>query len=105
MEFFDRNPSQPLCDAHNHLQDERIAPRLRELLTDLPMSNVGACVVNGTCEKDWPLVQKLGHHLWVCPAFGLHPWFAKDRSLNWLDSLRRVLDQATAERLPAIGEI
>jgi TatD DNase family protein len=59
--------------------------------------------VNGTCEKDWPLVQELAKaHGWIIPAFGLHPWFAKDRSSGWFDSLRRFVDETPRA---AIGEI
>lgn len=94
----------PLCDAHNHLHDECLAPRLRELLKELRLANVGACVVNGTREQDWPAVQKLSRRDWVVPAYGLHPWYAKDRSASWFDTLRRYVDNDLGEYV-TIGEI
>src|SRR5687767_2912434 len=94
----------PLCDAHNHLQDERLAPRLRNLLKELPLANVGACVVNGTREQDWPAVKKLSRRDWVVSAYGLHPWYAKERSPSWFDALRRYLDDDSGESA-TIGEI
>ena len=94
----------PLYDAHNHLKDERLAPRIREIVDELPRLNVGGCVVNGTCEKDWPLVQKLAKaHDWIIPAFGLHPWFTKDRSVAWFDSLRRFVDETPRATIGEIG--
>ncbi len=84
----------PLYDAHNHLQDERLAGI---------EPGVKACVVNGTRESDWPAVEALARkYSWVIPAFGLHPWFAKERSSNWFDALRRFLD---ANPNSTIGEI
>jgi len=98
------NQLPPLYDAHNHLQDERLAPVLDELLKQLPEVNVGACVVNGTCEKDWPAVRSLAReHDWIIPAFGLHPWYAKERSAGWFDSLRRLLDETPRATIGEIG--
>jgi TatD DNase family protein len=94
----------PLFDAHNHLQDERLAPRLAEILVELPQTNVAGCVVNGTCEKDWPLVQNLAsRHEWIIPAFGLHPWFAMDRSSGWFDGLRQFMDETPRATIGEIG--
>ena len=89
-----------LYDAHNHLQDERLAGRLEEILRGGP----AGCVVNGTCEKDWAAVAELAkRHEWIMPAFGLHPWFAKERSANWFDVLRRFLDETPRATVGEIG--
>lgn len=89
----------PIYDAHNHLQDERIAHAREEL----PKIGLRKCVVNGTCEKDWPQVAALAQRFdWIIPAFGLHPWFTKDRSTGWFDTLQRFLD---AHPGACIGEI
>jgi TatD DNase family protein len=91
-------------DAHNHLQDERVAPVLADVLKELPKANLGGCVVNGTCEKDWPAVQSLAReHHWIIPAFGLHPWYAKERSGAWFDTLRRFLEETPRATVGEIG--
>lgn len=88
-----------LYDAHNHLQDERLTARLEEIVRDHP----AACVVNASSERDWAHVEQLAkRHTWVVPAFGLHPWYAKERSARWFDELRRYLD---ANPRATIGEI
>jgi TatD DNase family protein len=94
----------PLYDAHNHLQDERLTARLDEILRELPTLGMKRCVVNGTCEKDWPQVDALAkQHAWIIPAFGLHPWFIKERSPNWFDTLRQFLDRNPGACIGEIG--
>jgi TatD DNase family protein len=93
-----------LYDAHNHLQDERLANWIDAVLADLPALGVQRCVVNGTCEKDWPAVAALAKRFdWIIPAFGLHPWFAKDRTQQWFDTLRRFLDETPRATIGEIG--
>jgi TatD DNase family protein len=93
----------PLYDAHNHLQDERLSPALESILTELPALGLQCCVVNGTSEQDWSHVEALAKRCpWITPAFGLHPWFVKDRSSTWFGTLRRFLD---ANPGACIGEI
>src|SRR5688572_11842280 len=93
----------PLYDAHNHLQDERLSNALDAIVAELPALGLQRCVVNGTSEKDWAHVEALAKCCpWIMPAFGLHPWFVKDRSANWFDNLRRFLD---ANPRACIGEI
>lgn len=90
-------------DAHNHLQDVRLAPQRASLLEKLPHLSVRNVVVNGTSEADWDEVAELAaHYDWITPAFGLHPWFVEKRSSNWRDKLRVQLD---ANPRAVIGEI
>jgi TatD DNase family protein len=94
----------PLYDAHNHLHDERLAANLDEILQRLPNIGLKRCVVNGTSEKDWSLVAELAKRCdWVLPAFGLHPWFAKERSPQWFDTLRKLLDEIPRASIGEIG--
>jgi len=94
----------PLYDAHNHLQDERLTARVDEILRELSALGVKGCVVNGTCEKDWLHVEALAkQHAWIIPAFGLHPWFIKERSSNWFDTLRQFLDRNAGACIGEIG--
>jgi TatD DNase family protein len=92
-----------LHDAHNHLQDEWLAPhldRIAEAAATLPISTM---VVNGTCETDWPRVSALAQRFsFVRASYGLHPWDAGNRSPAWLDILRARL---ATEPHAAIGEI
>jgi len=92
----------PLLDAHNHLQDERLAPYLDEILRDSRAAGITAMVVNGTCEADWPRVAELARQCdLVIPSFGVHPWRVDRCSPAWRDELQRHLDAQPF----AVGEI
>jgi len=91
-----------LYDAHNHLQDERLAPHLDAILPTLPSAGITRMVVNGSCEEDWPAVLKLAkREPRVLPSFGYHPWYVQDRTPDWQRELVRFLDAIPS----AIGEI
>lgn len=91
-----------LFDAHNHLQDERLAPHLPDILQALPRAGVVRMVVNGSSEEDWPQVMALAKTVpQVIPSFGCHPWYVKDSTLNWKEVLTCHLDAVPS----AVGEI
>jgi TatD DNase family protein len=91
-----------LYDAHNHLQDDRLAPHLGAIMPTLERTGVVRMVVNGSCEADWPQVLALARkYPQVIPSFGYHPWYAKERSPDWQTALARCLDEIPS----AIGEI
>lgn len=91
-------------DAHNHLQDEWLAGSLEAILETCRARGVDALVVNGTCEQDWPRVAALARaYPEVRPAFGVHPWDARQRSPGWLDTLRRTLDAHPEASMGEIG--
>lgn len=95
----------PLYDAHLHLQDERLRPHLDEIVAELRRLDIRRWVVNGTCESDWPEVARLAEtYPEVLPAYGLHPWFIKDRSDHWEEMLSDYLS-APEQRAVAVGEI
>ena len=91
------------ADAHNHLQDSRLAAHLPQVLARARTAGIGLIHVNATAEADWPLVRALAeaHPGLVICSFGLHPWFIRDRSARWLENLREIL----ASRPAGIGEI
>lgn len=92
----------PLYDAHNHLQDARLAAQLDEVLAECRNAGIARMVVNGTREADWPRVLALvKKHPIVLPSFGYHPWYVGERTDQWLGELQRHLDAVPA----AIGEI
>jgi len=89
------------CDAHNHLQDARLPPRLPEILAVLEAQGVEGAVVNGTAEGDWEAVARLARERpWVIPSYGIHPWRIKERREGWEERLR-----ARLEGGGAVGEI
>jgi TatD DNase family protein len=91
-----------LYDAHNHLQDERLAAHREAVLSALRREGVARMVVNGSCESDWPEVLALARGCpEVIPAFGYHPWYVKERSSDWQRALVRHLDAVPS----AIGEV
>ena len=51
--------SMKLYDAHNHLQDARLAPHRATVLAAMQEEGVASMVVNGSCEEDWPEVLAL----------------------------------------------
>ena len=92
-----------LCDAHNHLQDDWLAPHLDAIATECGRLGISAMVVNGTAESDWPRVAELAQRFaFVRPSYGMHPWDVRGRSPRWLETLRaRLIAQPRA----AVGEI
>jgi len=91
-----------LYDAHNHLQDARLASHREAILAALRKEGVARMVVNGSCEDDWPEVLALARGCpEVIPSFGYHPWYVKERSPDWQAALFRHLDAAPS----GIGEI
>jgi TatD DNase family protein len=92
-----------LYDAHNHLQDDWLRPHWERIAADRVAAGIGAMVVNGTCEADWPVVAELARRFpWVRPSYGLHPWDVGNASPAWRDALRRQLD---ADPRAVVGEI
>lgn len=91
-----------LFDAHNHLQDERLAPHLPAIVPELHRIGLGRAVVNGTREADWDRVAALAQeHRWILPSYGLHPWFTKERTPDWKERLAARVENGHA----AVGEI
>lgn len=89
-------------DAHNHLQEEVLAPHVEGVIDRARLVGVGEMWCNGTAEDDWQAVLNLAQaHHEIVPFFGLHPWFVKERSDGWLQELQRFLDAAVS----GVGEI
>jgi TatD DNase family protein len=81
-----------LFDAHNHLQDEAIAPQLATLLAQAQSDGLRGAAANGTNQADWPSVARLAaHYAWVRPQFGLHPWHVGNRGPSWKSELEHFL--------------
>jgi len=94
----------PLYDAHNHLQDEWLAPHLDQMAEQLVGLGLRGAVVNGTRVDDWARVSELSRRFaWVKPSFGLHPWDAGNRTSDWLDQLTAILAETPTAGVGEIG--
>jgi TatD DNase family protein len=88
-------------DAHNHLQDPKLDPDRDSIVSSLRMTDVRGMVVNGTTENDWPQVAALAaSDPSIIPSFGIHPWFAGDRTAEWAQALEKIVSSSRS----AIGE-
>ena len=95
-------PNCRLYDAHNHLQDLRLAPHREAALAACRQEGVAKMVVNGSGEEDWPEVLALARTCpEVIPSFGYHPWYVKERTPGWQQALLRHLESVPS----AIGEV
>ncbi len=83
-----------LTDCHNHLQDSRLSGRVEEVMTECAAAGVRQLIVNGTRESDWPSVAALARRFpgQVRASYGLHPWYAGDRTPGWGEGLGEYLD-------------
>ena len=85
-------PEPSLIDCHLHWQDPVLLGTLDEVLARAAEAGVARFVCNGSCESDWPEVASLARRdARIIPCFGLHPWYAGERSGRWLDELERHL--------------
>lgn len=82
-----------LVDAHCHLQDERLAPILDQVVERAQRAGVVTMVCCGSSEQDWDAVLALAKRFpeIVIPALGLHPWYLSERSPHWLQRLESLL--------------
>lgn len=93
-----------MFDSHAHLQDERLAPHLAQLLTLATSAEVYGICCCATGPADWAKVEHIAAAplpLVLVPAFGVHPWFVADLPHDWLELLEFYLDQ---HPVAAIGE-
>ena len=100
------NPEEPcpmqLFDAHCHLQDERLAGRLAEVLSRAERSGVQRMLCCGCHERNWDAVHTLAQdHPEIVPSFGIHPWYMEGRTDGWLETLERFLSSQPS----GVGEI
>jgi TatD DNase family protein len=58
-------------------------------------AGIARCVVNATCEADWPAVEALtlAHPDFIRPAFGIHPWKAHTVADGWFERLAFLLEK------------
>ncbi len=88
-------------DAHMHLQSSKLLGVRDTFLDSMEVLGIRNIVVNGTCEKDWGLVQQLSSNERVLPAFGIHPYFGYRLEDGWDERLKTLLDSTDS----TVGEI
>jgi len=97
-------PAARLWDAHTHLQDPALAPRLDEILERADRAGVEVMVVAGTHPDDWDCIAKLvaraPHRLRA--AYGVHPLYLERLPADWED---RLASRLAADPTATIGEI
>lgn len=93
-----------LSDAHCHLQDPRLSEGgiLAGILQECRALGIKRWMVNATREADWDAVAELARtEPGVHAAYGLHPWWQKERSQNWALRLEELL---SSDPKATIGE-
>ena len=99
-----REKRMKLFDSHNHVQDERLLPDIGNVMRRASEAGVVAMGVKGCCEADWPrVVALMDSYAGICPSFGLHPWFIKERSSDWLAALKSLLREYPQAGVGEIG--
>ncbi|MBN1334970.1 MAG: TatD family hydrolase [Deltaproteobacteria bacterium] len=92
-----------LFDAHCHLQDAALAPRLDRLLAAARADGVTGWSCCGVREDDWDAVLDIARrHEGVVPSFGLHPAYLRDRRAGWQD---RLAGRLTGHPAAGVGEV
>ncbi|HEX5791623.1 MAG TPA: TatD family hydrolase [Luteolibacter sp.] len=91
-------------DAHNHLQDPRLASA-GVAHGPTGFAGVAGGIVNGTAQADWDRVAELvtGQPGQLWPAYGVHPWRAHTVQGDWLGELRGRLETNPAASVGEIG--
>jgi TatD DNase family protein len=98
------SPAMHLSDVHCHLQDPRLRPDLREMLDTCRAIGITRWMVNATREADWDAVTALARsEPGVYAAYGLHPWWQKERSPDWAMRLEGLLRADPAATLGETG--
>ena len=93
-----------LFDTHAHYDDERFDSDRDELLSSMPVNNVGL-ILNPGCDVDSlrKAVSYAQKYPFVYAAVGIHP---ENIDENWNDDLKTVKEMAQREpKVRAIGEI
>ena len=95
-----------MFDAHIHLQDPRIAGVLADVIRRAAEAGVTGVCCCGTSPADWESVNILADAslpFIFIPAYGVHPWHARDLPPDWVDTLEARLDGSPVSVLGEIG--
>jgi TatD DNase family protein len=90
-------------DAHNHLQEIRLAPFLDQVIPVCEHLGVIRMIVNGILESDWNTIKELTDwYSFLTPSYGLHPWYLGEKQAGWED---RLAQRLIADPKAHVGEI
>jgi len=93
-----------LFDAHCHIQDDRLAPRLDSVMAGAQDAGVKRAVCCGSSQTDWPETKTICEkYPGLIPAFGLHPWYVHERTAAWLGTLEELLASTPGAGIGEIG--
>lgn len=85
-----------IFDAHNHLQDARLAHTLDDDMRSADEVGVKHMVCCGTEPDDWDRVLDIAAaHSCVIPSLGLHPWYVNKAPENWFEKLQTLTKDGT----------
>lgn len=81
-------------DTHIHLQDFK-TKNATDIVEDAAAAGVGRLVCVAAVEADWDKIAALAAEFpdTVIPAFGLHPWYARNAAPGWERRLAAYLEQ------------
>ena len=79
-------------DSHHHLQDYK-TKNAQQILETLRKNNFIKVVNVSSKPDEWNTIAEIAtqNPKTVIPAFGLHPWFIKEASANWIQKLKEML--------------
>ncbi|OWZ24001.1 TatD related DNase [Phytophthora megakarya] len=108
--------SLPLIDAHCHLHDERLWSNgsqssrhtFEGVLSRARTTHVSHVVSCATHEQDWKVLEQLMQRETsprIVPAFGVHPWWARDLVSMTGESLASLRDTLVRYPTASVGEI
>lgn len=93
-----------LFDAHCHLQDERLREGLDKVIRRAEEAGVVEMVCCGSSEADWPRALDISRRVPGCiPAFGIHPWYASSRTVDWKTEMVNLLSAIPSAGVGEIG--
>jgi TatD DNase family protein len=93
-------------DAHCHLADPRLKPRLEEVLARARDRGVTRFIQGGVGPEDWARQRELSQRFpgQILPVFGLHPWWVAEHGDGELEPALTELAQALPGAI-ALGEL
>lgn len=99
--------SNGYMDAHCHLADPQFKNNLEEVLNRSIQSGIGEWIQGGVGPEDWNRQIEI-HSKWkgkIHLAFGMHPWWVAENSIESLESAFEILEGkiAQAELLGEVG--
>lgn len=82
-----------IIDTHCHLQDEKLMAILPDVIERAKKNHVYYLICCGSSENDWEDVLEIANRYkdMVIPGFGLHPWYIKYKTADYLSRLEAIL--------------